>query len=816
MKTGIGSIKHKITIVVCSAVLIVIFTGMILAYIFGYRLLHNTIGRQYEQVSQLLGTYVDTNLTSEVEDALSYTTRPLWKDVIEESNSGYGNMDTKEIEKKLLRTDKEWAAAGEGSALLKKYLENRVSTGMRDLLATRGNISELFITDRYGGLVASSGKTSDFYQADEEWWQKAYNDGKGAVYVSDVEFDDSSKHWVISIAVPIKDAKGAVIGICKDSINLYRLFSTLDQFRIGNSGHAILADKKGNILYHHNIEPLKTKFCDEDELVKMLSRKDRFFSVNNPRFHEKNAFIAYSMVKPPHLWDKGIYWVMIIVQDQAETFDPLYKFISEFTLIAILLILLAIPVGALFGELMARPIHELHLATERVLAGDWDYKIEVRTGDEIEQFAETFSDMIETIKNKQLQLENFSRGLEDKVRDRTKELTETQEATLNILEDLQEVKDSLERSNKELRQIDKLKSEFVSTVSHELRTPLSIIKEGVSLVLDKVPGDINEKQAKILDISKFNIDRLARIIDSLLDISKIEAGKVELKRSLTNISDIVRQVATSFETKVKEKGLELRLNIDDGAGKAYVDPDRIAQVLTNLIGNAIKFTLAGHIEVSCKEKDDTVVCSVADTGVGIARTDIPKLFDKFQQFGRLAGAGEKGTGLGLSIAKGIIEMHKGTISVESDIGRGSRFIFTLHKQTEDSLFSEFVSIGIRNAQKNKSFVSIVAISVKTKEGQRDELWNKNFNNTMADCTRIIKNSLRYQGDDLIVNGPDIMVMLANCDKKHALMVKERIGAAITKCLNEKKIKDDVDMRCGYAAFPDDGFSSGELIKRANA
>jgi len=229
--------------------------------------------------------------------------------------------------------------------------------------------------------------------------------------------------------------------------------------------------------------------------------------------------------------------------------------------------------------------------------------------------------------------------------------------------------------------LDEFKSDFISTVSHELRTPLSIIKEGISLVLDKIPGEINEKQVKILNISKYNTDRLARIIDDLLDISKIEAGKVRLKRSLINVSDVVRQAAGSFEFKIKEKGLEMRLDIDETIGTVWADTDRITQVLTNLIGNAVKFTNSGHIDISCKDEGDGVVCLVSDTGVGISKDDLPKVFNKFQQFGRTAGAGDKGTGLGLSIAKNIIDMHNGAIWVESEPGKGTKFTFKLHRYT---------------------------------------------------------------------------------------------------------------------------------------
>jgi len=253
-----------------------------------------------------------------------------------------------------------------------------------------------------------------------------------------------------------------------------------------------------------------------------------------------------------------------------------------------------------------------------------------------------------------------------------------------VKEDITERKrmlEELEEKNRELFKLDTLKSEFVSVVSHELRTPLSIIKEGVSLVLDGVIGEINPTQNKILTTSKNNIDRLSRIINSLLDISKIESGRVELKKKSVDLRALIKTVVSLFEAGAREKGLEIRVSVPPkGELNLYVDEDRIIQVFTNLIGNSLKFTEKGHIGISLLQKENEVEFTVSDTGIGISSEDLPKVFGKFMQFGRVAGNGEKGTGLGLSIAKGLIGLHNGRIWVESQVGKGSRFIFTLPKQ----------------------------------------------------------------------------------------------------------------------------------------
>jgi signal transduction histidine kinase len=233
----------------------------------------------------------------------------------------------------------------------------------------------------------------------------------------------------------------------------------------------------------------------------------------------------------------------------------------------------------------------------------------------------------------------------------------------------------------ECKRAEKVKDDFISTVSHELRTPLSITKEGLSLILDKIPGPINEQQARILTVSKNNIDRLARIINSLLDISKISSGKVCMTCGDIEMTAVIRQVVSLFEFKTHQKGLELRTNLPRKEIIICADIDSITQILTNLIGNSLKFTEKGYIEISLADKGAEVEIAVADTGAGISKENMPKLFEKFQQFDRVDGPGERGTGLGLAIVKGLVTAHKGKIWAESEPRKGTKFIFTVPKKT---------------------------------------------------------------------------------------------------------------------------------------
>jgi len=239
----------------------------------------------------------------------------------------------------------------------------------------------------------------------------------------------------------------------------------------------------------------------------------------------------------------------------------------------------------------------------------------------------------------------------------------------------------LEKKNEELKALDKLKSEFVAMVSHELRTPLTIIATALSQIIDGLYGPVSEQQQQKINMALRNAGLLRRIIDDLLDMSKIEARALKLEFKTVDLVALAREVVGSFSALAQEHGLVLESRFSSDKIEASIDQDRIYQVFANLIGNALKFTQAGKITVTLSDQGDKVECRVSDTGRGIAPEDLPKVFGRFEQFGKSYRKGEEGTGLGLAISKGLIELHQGTIRVESGLNQGTVFIFYLPKKT---------------------------------------------------------------------------------------------------------------------------------------
>jgi len=232
----------------------------------------------------------------------------------------------------------------------------------------------------------------------------------------------------------------------------------------------------------------------------------------------------------------------------------------------------------------------------------------------------------------------------------------------------------------DLKDIDQMKDEFISTASHELRTPLSVIRENLSLIADKIVGQVNDKQTHLVESSKINIDRLTKILDNILDISKIESTSVDINRHEVDIVHIAGKAVDLLSRKAEEK--EIKLETDFPAEiLAYADHDQIFRVFINLLDNAIKYTdSGGRILVEIKDTGSQLEVSVIDSGHGISREDQERIFDRFVRLPDNDGVTrEKGSGLGLSICKGIVDLHGGKITVHSKIGEGSKFMFTLPK-----------------------------------------------------------------------------------------------------------------------------------------
>jgi len=259
-----------------------------------------------------------------------------------------------------------------------------------------------------------------------------------------------------------------------------------------------------------------------------------------------------------------------------------------------------------------------------------------------------------------------------------------QRISVKSRDELGDLAGEFNRMAKKLKELDQMKDDFVSSVSHELRSPLTSIKGYVDFVLRGKAGPLNKKLIEYLTIVKNNTSRLGMFINDILDLAKIEAKRFELGKEALELPPLIEEMVTFFRPQAEESKVQLEVVVSTNVSLVSADPDKLRQVFTNLLSNAFKFTPEGGkvtIETKNSESGNFVEIAIKDTGVGIAKEDLQKVFGKFQQIKPSKGKVKKvkGTGLGLAIVRGIVEAHGGRIWVESELNKGSNFIFTLPK-----------------------------------------------------------------------------------------------------------------------------------------
>ncbi|MGQ9776915.1 MAG: sensor histidine kinase [Thermodesulfobacteriota bacterium] len=293
-----------------------------------------------------------------------------------------------------------------------------------------------------------------------------------------------------------------------------------------------------------------------------------------------------------------------------------------------------------------------------------------------------------------------------------------------LIHELAQKSIELEKVNEELKRLDQLKSIFISSVSHEIRTPLTVIKEFISLMLEGHGGSLTEDQREYLGIAHKNILRLTNLIDTLLDFSRIESGKgLQLKFESVRLYEVVEEVLLTLSPSLEEKRITLENYLDPDIPLVLIDRNRIAEVFINLINNGIKFTPSGgKITIDTRgltETRDYLKVVVKDTGIGITPEDLPKIFDRFYQAQRAQTGITMGAGLGLAITKEIIEKHKGSIQVESRLGSGSSFIFTIPLLGVRTILNLLIQPMVEEAEKEGLSFSMIRVRFWDPKGKKE-------------------------------------------------------------------------------------------------
>ena len=443
-------------------------------------------------------------------------------------------------------------------------------------------------------------------------------------------------------------------GVVGEILDLRVVQDLVRQTRLGTSGYVYAIDARGVPIAHPNSGAFTHRSLVLPQVTRALASSQTGSTVGR-NFRGQRVLSTWATVGP-------VGWKVFVEQPESAAFAPVRGKIWRTALLLAAFLAVGVGLSVLLARRLVRPVKQIRTAAARIGAGAYDERIVLRRRDELGGLAEELNGMAAS-------LQASVQSLERKVEERTQEL--------------QRALAELSRKGRQLEVASEHKSHFLANMSHELRTPLNAIIGFSQVLRQRLFGPINEKQEEYLDDILSSGNHLLSLINDVLDLSKVEAGQVELEVASFSLREALERGVVMVREPATKDGVRLSLKLAPGVDLVEGDERRLRQVIFNLLSNAVKFTPeGGEVVVATASRDHEVLISVTDTGPGIRVEDHERIFEEFQQTD-IGVQQREGTGLGLALSKRLVELHGGRIWVESEPGHGSRFVFTLPANEAD-------------------------------------------------------------------------------------------------------------------------------------
>ncbi len=636
-------LQHKSAFIIFVFGIVFVVAASAVYYFYSINLFSKTRKKDLRNIVIERSRNIDRFLQEKVKTAVTMTTAPVLIDTLLESNSWFELMTGDERKAEIARLNARWKETADlTDSFIQSYLSNPVSNFLRSQQKRLPEeYGEIFVTNRYGTIVASTSKLTTLAHAHKYWWKAGYDDGKGRPFFDDRGFDTSVGGIVLGVVVPVRQ-DNEIIGILKCNLNIMgSLDKFFDDFELGHSGEMFLARSGGLIIYSKDTKPLSTE-ANEAHTAQMLNRQAYSELVfRDGQWHlEVSAPISVTLGSERYGFggtqdsidhikgNRGEAWYIILSEDLWEVLLPLRKTAQSIVIVSILLVLMIAGISIILGRRTALPIILLKHCAEKVGNGDLEAQVDIKTKDELGELAASFNSMIQNLAG------------------RTRELQDAQERLVR-------------------QQKLAVLGQLAGGVSHELRNPLGVITNAVYYLQMALSGT-DETTREYLGIISSEVGNADKIISDLLSLSQVKAGE----REQTAVSDLVAQV---LEKQAPPENVRATTEAPAELPPVCVNSRQIGQVLGNLVANAYHAMPEGGelviktAEVSKRLPKPQVAISISDTGYGIPKENLEKIFEP------LYTTKARGIGLGLAVSKNLVEVNGGRIEVESEQGRGSTF-----------------------------------------------------------------------------------------------------------------------------------------------
>jgi signal transduction histidine kinase len=528
---------------------------------------------------------------------------------------------------------------------------------VRLLVKNDGSFTDASILDARGMEVLKVSDRRVYFPSDfsdqskSEKFNKAM---KGADYISPVHTSDRAQPFV-TVAIPLWGAAQSIVGVASAEADLSFLWDVIGKIHFATAGYGYLVDEHGNLIAHKDAV-LVLKRID----LRQVAGVQRFLR-NPTRSDPTPAQEGQGLLGSPVL---ATYWPVpelgwaIILEEPLDAALANVEALKRYALVLLAIGLFAGTAAiAWVSSRMTGPIRELHQGAKIIGSGNLDYRVDIKTGDEIEWLGEEFNKMAGELKISYA-------TLEQKVKDKTGEL--------------EKANSELEQAYRRLLMANKTKDEFLSVMSHELRTPLNVIMGYTGMIKERILGNVNPEQERALEKVIGRSSDLLIMINQILQATSIEAGKVQPENQDIQLKDFLENLKSNYEIPLSN-GVAINWDYPLNTVTLHTDSAKLKHILQNLINNAIKFTSQGSVSITAKyiSQARAAQFQVADTGIGISEEMLPSMFEMFQQGDSSETRTYGGVGIGLYIVKKYTDLLGGEIEAKSALGKGTTFTLTI-------------------------------------------------------------------------------------------------------------------------------------------